>query len=61
MKTIKTCKRADGLVKAVVKFDEDLNEYQVRLIKAGKEHKPARYHTDDEGDAIGTAELMVKA
>lgn len=59
MKTVKTFKRADGLVKAVVKFNADLNEFQVRLLKAGVETKAARYFTDDESDALGTARLMV--
>jgi hypothetical protein len=61
MKTIKTFKRADGLVKTVVKFDEEYSEYQVFLYRAGKQVKAATYHTDDEADALGTAQLMIKA
>lgn len=58
--TIKTFKRADGLVKAVVKFCDDYQEYQVLLYKAGKLNKGATYHTDDKQDALGTAALMCK-
>ena len=57
--TKKTYKRPDGLVKAVVKFDEEWDEFQVWLYRAGKEVKAARYHAADEQDAHGTARLMV--
>ena len=60
MKTIKTLKRTDGLVKAVVKFCDEWEGFQVLLYRAGKQVKAATYHADDEADALGTAHLMVK-
>jgi hypothetical protein len=60
MKTKKVYKRPDGLVKAVVKLDEEYDEWQVWLYRAGKEVKAARYHAADEQDAHATAQLMVK-
>jgi hypothetical protein len=61
MRTLKTYKRLDGLVKAVVRLDTEWDEFQVWLFRAGREVKAARYHAADEQDAHGTARLMVAA
>lgn len=61
LKTIRSFARADRLVKAVVKFDCEYDEYQIYLFKAGRAVKNATYHTDDLQDALGTAQLMVTA
>lgn len=40
-------------------WDSEDREYVVRLWCSGTERKNAEYFTDDEDDAIGTAEAML--
>jgi len=40
--------------------DDEGDPFIVKLFKNGKHHEPADYFTDDKGDAIGTAKMMVK-
>ena len=41
-------------------MDDEGDPFIVKLFKNGKHHEPADYYTDDKGDAIGTAKMMVK-
>jgi hypothetical protein len=50
----------DELKTVLVLWDDEWEEYQVKLWIGRSFQKDATYHTDDLEDAIGTAKLMVK-
>jgi hypothetical protein len=50
----------DELKTVLVLWDDEREEYQVKLWIDRDFQKYATYHTDDLEDAIGTAKLMVK-
>lgn len=45
--------------KAIIKWVEDCEEYQVWFYVDNKFQKDATYHTDDLEDAVDTAKAMV--
>lgn len=50
----------DGSRISKIIWDQEYEEFQVRLWINKKFQKNATYHTDDLEDAIGTAKVMVK-
>lgn len=51
----------NGNRKAIIKFNEDWEEYQVWFYVDNKFQKDATYHTDDLDDAASTASRMVES
>lgn len=50
----------DGYKVTKIIWDEEYEEFQVKLWVDKKFQKDDTYHTDDLQDAVGTAKLMVK-
>lgn len=50
----------DGTKVTKISYDEDYEEFQVKLWVDKKFQKEATYHRDDLEDAVGTAKQMVK-
>lgn len=49
----------NGNKKAIIKWNDEWEEYQVWFYIDNKFQKEATYHTDDLEDAVGTAKAMV--
>ena len=58
-KTFPTTYKNDNK-KAIIKWNDEWEEYQVWYYIDNKFQKEATYHTDDLEDAVGTAKEMVK-
>jgi hypothetical protein len=58
-KTFPTTYKNDNK-KAIIKWNDEWEEYQVWYYIDNKFQKEATYHTDDLEDAVGTAKQMVK-
>jgi hypothetical protein len=50
----------DGKKVTKILWDEEYEEFQVKLWASKKFQKDATYHTNDLEDAVGTAKAMVK-
>ncbi len=50
----------NGNKKAIIKWNDEWEEFQVKLWVDKKFQKDATYHTDDLEDAVGTAKAMIK-
>lgn len=50
----------NGDKKAIIKWNDEWEEYQVWFYVENKFQKEATYHTDDLEDAAGTAKAMVE-
>lgn len=50
----------NGNKKAIIKWNDEWEEYQVWFYLENNFQKEATYHTDDLEDAVGTAKAMVK-
>lgn len=58
-KTVKTVARDQS--KAIIKFNDEFDEYVVKFHTGNVYHKNADYFTDSKADAVATAEHWVNS